>query len=112
MNPEVDRLYRQLKTVQEPRGFPFNTDMERVSELLEALLVNKERYGYMVCPCRLATGERARDKDILCPCAYREEDVVEYGSCYCGLYATRDWSEGKVPHRYIPERRPAEKMGF
>ena len=68
---EVEKLYEMLKSVQEPKGYFFNTDKERVFELLEALNTNKERYGYMACPCRLASGDREQDKDILCPCVYR-----------------------------------------
>jgi ferredoxin-thioredoxin reductase catalytic subunit len=79
-------------------------------DLMEALIKNKERYGYMVCPCRLASGERAKDADIICPCAYREADVAEYGSCYCNLYVSEEWNAGRIEHRYVPERRPPEKM--
>ena len=80
--------------------------------LMEGLLINQKRYGYLACPCRLASGDREADKDILCPCVYRKPDVEEYGSCYCGLYVTKAWNEGKVETDYIPERRPPEKMGF
>jgi ferredoxin-thioredoxin reductase catalytic subunit len=107
---EVEKLYETLRKVQEPKGFFFNKDKDRVFELLEALLKNKERYGYMSCPCRLASGDREKDKDILCPCVYREADVKEYGSCYCNLYVSEAWNEGKIPHSYVPERRPAEKI--
>ncbi|MBW1680905.1 MAG: ferredoxin:thioredoxin reductase, partial [Deltaproteobacteria bacterium] len=82
---DVERLYDTLKAVQEPKGYFFNHDRGRVLELLEALLLNKERYGYMCCPCRLAAGDREKDRDIICPCVYREEDVRRYGSCYCNL---------------------------
>ena len=105
-------LYEMLKKVQEPKGYYFSNDMDRVMELMESLLINKERYGYMCCPCRLSSGDREQDADIICPCAYREEDVKEFGSCYCNLYVTKDWNEGKIPHEYVPERRPPEKMGF
>ena len=81
-------------------------------ELLDALLVNKERYGYMVCPCRLASGDRDNDRDIICPCDYREPDVAEFGSCYCNLYVSNEWNEGKIDQEYVPERRPPEKMFF
>ncbi|MGD8563592.1 MAG: ferredoxin-thioredoxin reductase catalytic domain-containing protein, partial [Desulfarculaceae bacterium] len=57
-------LYEMLKKVQEPKGYWFNQDKERTFELLEALLANKERYGYMCCPCRLASGDREKDQDI------------------------------------------------
>ena len=107
---EAERLYDMLRKVQEPKGFFFNKDRDRVLELLEALLTNKERYGYMCCPCRLASGDREKDKDIVCPCVYREPDVKEYGSCYCNLYVSKAWNEGEIPHSYVPERRPAEKM--
>lgn len=108
MKPE--ELYEMLKKVQEPKGYFFSRDRERVMELMEALLINKERYGYMCCPCRLSSGDREKDKDIICPCAYRAPDVEEYGSCYCNLYVSRDWNEDKIPHRYVPERRPAGKL--
>ena len=110
MNP--DELYEMLKKVQEPKGFFFNKDKDRVLEILQDLLKNKERYGYMSCPCRLASGDREKDRDIFCPCAYRADDVKDYGSCYCNLYVSREWNEGKIEHDYVPERRPVEKMSF
>jgi len=107
---DAKQLYEMLKKVQEPKGYFFNKDLEKVFELIEGLLVNKERYGYMVCPCRLASGEREKDRDIICPCVYRAPDVKDYGSCYCSLYVSKEWNEGKIPHEYVPERRPPEKM--
>ena len=110
MDPE--KLYEQLKKVQEPKGYFFNKDREYVLELLRSLNVNKDRYGYMACPCRLASGDREADRDIFCPCDYREPDVAEFGSCYCSLYVSEDWNAGKIEAKYVPERRPPEKMGF
>jgi ferredoxin-thioredoxin reductase catalytic subunit len=109
---DIEKLYEMLRKVQEPKGYYFNNDKERTFELLEGLLENKERYGYMVCPCRLASGDREWDKDIICPCVYREPDVEEYGSCYCNLYVSPEWNQGKIPHAYVPERRPPEKIRF
>lgn len=106
---EVDKLYENLKKIQEPKGYYFNQDRETVTELLEGLITNKERYGYMACPCRLASGERDNDKDIICPCIYRKPDVEEYGSCYCSLYVSKEWNEGTIEKQYVPERRPPEK---
>ena len=110
MDPE--KLFETLRKIQEPKGYFFNKDKPYVLELLSALILNKDRYGHMACPCRLASGDREADKDILCPCVYRKPDVEEYGSCYCGLYGSKAWSEGKVDVDYVPERRPPEKMGF
>lgn len=102
----VDELYAQLAKIQEPKGYYFNTDQRLVTDLLEALLTNKARYGYMVCPCRLASGDRKKDQDIICPCVYRAEDVGQFGSCYCNLYVSKDWNEGAITREYVPERRP------
>ena len=109
---DAAQLYETLKKIQEPKGFFFNRDKSWVMEILNDLLVNKERYGYMACPCRLASGDREQDRDIVCPCAYREADIKEYGSCYCSLYVSRDWNEDRIEHLYVPERRPPEKMGI
>jgi ferredoxin-thioredoxin reductase catalytic subunit len=109
---DTKQLYEMLKKTQEPKGYYFNADKARVFDLLKSLMINKDRYGYMACPCRLAAEEKEKDKDIICPCVYREPDVKEYGSCYCNLYVSKEWNDKKIPHRYIPERRPPEKMGF
>ncbi len=107
---ETEKLYEMLKRAQEPKGYFFSTDRQRVFELLEALSDNKKRYGYMACPCRLASGDREHDRDIICPCVYRTPDVAEFGSCYCNLYVSEAWNAGEIPHDYVPERRPVEKM--
>ncbi|MCX5874060.1 MAG: ferredoxin:thioredoxin reductase [Deltaproteobacteria bacterium] len=107
---EIERLYEMLNRIQEPKGFYFNVDREKVFDLLDSLLKNKNRYGYMSCPCRLSSGNREKDKDIICPCAYREADVKEFGSCYCALYVSQEWNEGKFGKEYVPERRPMELM--
>ena len=105
---EVDELYDRLRKIQEPKGYYFNRDNEKTFQLLRALMTNKDRYGYMSCPCRLAAGEHEKDKDILCPCVYREPDVAEFGSCYCNLYVSKAWNEGAIERRLVPERRSAD----
>ena len=107
---ETEKLFEMLKKIQEAKGYYFNLDRKRVFELLDALNLNKERYGYMACPCRLASGDRENDRDIICPCTYREPDVEEYGSCFCNLYVSKEWNEEKIPREYVPERRPPEKL--
>lgn len=108
--PEVTTLYQRLCRIQEPKGYFFNNDLEMTFDLLEQLLATKIRYSYMACPCRLANGDIAADKDIICPCIYREEDVREYGACFCGLYVSADWNQSKIPHAYVPDRRPPDNI--
>jgi ferredoxin-thioredoxin reductase catalytic subunit len=107
---DLKRLREMVRQAQEPQGYFFNADEELVTELLEGLVANRERYGYMSCPCRLASGVREKDRDIMCPCVYRPADVMEYGSCYCGLYVSAAFNAGEIPKTRVPERRPPERF--
>ena len=48
----IDDTYDRLKKVNEPKGYFFNADDELVTQLIQGLLTNKERYGY--CAARAA----------------------------------------------------------
>ena len=109
---DAQELYERMKKVQAAKGYYFNEDKQRTFELLESLLENKERYGYQGCPCRLLSADREADRDIICPCVYSVPDIEDYGSCYCNLYVSKAWNEGDIPHDYVPERRPPEKMPY
>jgi ferredoxin-thioredoxin reductase catalytic chain len=91
-------------------GYHLNPDAKFLQSLLEGLKQNEERYGYPSCPCRLASGKFEYDRDILCPCDYRDPDVLEFGACYCGLYVRKDVHEGRTELQPVPERRPMEKQ--
>ena len=108
----AQELYERMEKVQAAKGYYFNEDKQRTFELLESLLENKERYGYLGCPCRLLSADREADRDIICPCVYSVPDIEDYGSCYCNLYVSKAWNEGDMPHDYVPERRPPEKMPY
>jgi ferredoxin-thioredoxin reductase catalytic chain len=109
---DAKQLYENLKKLQEPKGYYFNDDMDMTMPLLESLIINKERLGYMACPCRLANGEIEADKDIICPCTYREDDVKEFGACFCALYVSKGYNDGTIEKQVVPERRPPEKILF
>ena len=109
---DVEKLYAMLAEVQGQLGYQFNCDERITRETLAGLLTNLARYGYMACPCRLADGRRVVDADIICPCEYRESDVLEYGSCYCNLYVSAEFNNAGGGRISIPERRPDDKAGF
>ena len=104
-----EELRRQLE-LYDKRGYHLNPDREFTDGLLDGLLVNEERYGYQACPCRLATGTKQQDLDIICPCDYRDPDLDEYDSCYCGLYVTQALIDSGGKIRPIPERRPSREV--
>jgi len=106
---EVENLYNKLDKEAESAGYHLNPDEEFTKDLVKGLIVNKKRYGYQACPCRLASGKKEEDLDIICPCDYRDPDLDEYNTCYCGLYVSKDVKEGKKEIGSIPERRPSKK---
>jgi ferredoxin-thioredoxin reductase catalytic chain len=106
---EVDALYAKLAREAKAGGYNLNPDGEFTRALVEGLLTNLSRYGYMACPCRRAAGEREEDLDVICPCDYRDADLAEHGACYCALYVSQDVVDGKAEAGAIPERRPAKR---
>ncbi len=103
---EIDRLYERLFREAESAGYHLNPDVESAKELVKGLIINERRYGYRACPCRLASGKREDDLDIICPCGYRDRDLNEFGACYCALYVSDAVRKGEKKAGSIPERRP------
>jgi len=101
-------LYERLKSEAEAAGYFLNPDQPFVLDLMEGLLTNQERYGYLSCPCRLAEGLREKDLDIICPCDYRDPDLNEFGACYCALYVSEDIARGVKAAQPVPERRGSD----
>jgi ferredoxin-thioredoxin reductase catalytic subunit/rubredoxin len=104
-NEEVDKTYEKLRKEAEAAGYRFTPDAAFARELIQGLLANEERYGYRACPCRLASGNKEDDLDIICPCDYRDADLETYGACYCALYVSDAVCSGEGAVSAIPERR-------
>jgi len=104
--PDVDQTYARLKKEAEASGYRLTPDAGFARELIQGLLANEARYGYRACPCRLASGDRTEDLDIVCPCDYRDADLEQYGACYCALYVSDAVARGERTAGAIPERRP------
>jgi len=106
---DVDKTYQRLDKFAESKGYHLNPDIEFTKDLIRSLLINQKRYGYWACPCRLASGKREEDLDIICPCDYRDPDLKEFGVCYCSLYVSKDIKNGEKKAEAIPDRRPPKK---
>ena len=103
---EVEGLFQRLDREAEAGGYHLNPDTPFTRELVWGLLKNEKRYGYRACPCRLASGDKQEDLDIICPCDYRDPDLNDYDACYCALYVSGAVRRGEKAVGSIPERRP------
>ena len=78
----VNDLYEKMNRDAEEMGYHLNPDLESTMMLMEGLQTNQERFGYVLCPCRLTLGSKEADLDVICPCDYRDADLEDYGCCY------------------------------
>jgi ferredoxin-thioredoxin reductase catalytic subunit len=106
---QIDKLFVRLDREAENGGYHLNPDEEFTKDLVKGLLVNENRFGYWVCPCRVGSGDKIKDLDIICPCDYRDADILEHGACYCALYVSEKVKQGEVEAESIPERRPDDE---
>ncbi|MDA3850113.1 MAG: ferredoxin:thioredoxin reductase [Spirochaetaceae bacterium] len=93
-------------SVAEKNGWSVQPDQEMREQIMDGLLTNKKRYGFMLCPCRDSWGDVDYDRDIICPCIYAKQDIDEEGRCYCALFC-RKGSDG-FQNVYVEDRRPEE----
>jgi ferredoxin-thioredoxin reductase catalytic chain len=100
-DPEAARAY--ARQVAQHRGWVVNADAALVDTVVAGLAAQAGRLGKAYCPCRDVDGTPT-EADLVCPCAYAQADIDEFGQCFCGLYL----SNGKDPRTVssIPERRP------
>lgn len=102
MDERLQKRLDKLKKDAAAGGYTLNPDEDFVADLAAGLLANQDRYGIESCPCRLYTGGQQDNMDIVCPCVYRDDDLAEYGACFCALYVT-----DKAKQKQVPERRPS-----
>jgi ferredoxin-thioredoxin reductase catalytic subunit len=101
----IEKLYYKLDSEAKSSGYNLNPDVDFTKDLIKGLIINNKRYGYISCPCRLASGKKSEDIDIICPCDYRDADLDEYGCCFCALYVSSEVLKGEKDISPIPERR-------
>lgn len=99
-----EKLEAYVRQVATHRKWTLNGDQEFTQGIIEGLTSNAVKLGYPLCPCRESVGNRQDDQDIVCPCSYAQEDIVQWGQCFCGLFLSKDKSIHEVSS--IPERRP------
>ena len=106
---KLEETRRRAEADAKTYGYYLTPQPELLQGFLEGLKTNEDRYGYPLCPCRLSSGNFEYDRDIICPCDYRDPDVAQFGACYCRLYVNKQVYESKnLPE--VPERRPLEKQ--
>lgn len=105
---EKQSILEAMQKNAKENGYFLCPDKDLLNFLLDGLTTNTKRYRYGSCPCRVASGIKTYDGDIICPCEYRDADVDEFGMCYCGLFVSETIKKNPSQMGPIPERRPRE----
>jgi len=80
------KFYREYAKKQ---GFKLNPNKKIVDNILKRELVLKKEKGELYCPCRRLTGDKEKDKKIICPCAYHRDEIKNDGHCHCFLFVKK-----------------------
>ena len=84
----IKRLREKLEDYAKENNFKLNPNQKIVSTILTGLLINKNKKGKLYCPCRITTGNKEKDKSIICPCIFHKQEIQEIGHCKCNLFVT------------------------
>ena len=68
------------------RNWNVNPNEKQLGAVIKGLARNTIRFGEQYCPCRMRTGDLEKDKEIICPCIYHEDEVQNDGNCHCRLF--------------------------
>jgi len=78
------------KKYADKAGFRLNPDKEIVDTVIKGLIANEKKHGFRYCPCRLVTGDKEKDRAIICPCIYHKDEIKEQGYCHRMLYFAKE----------------------
>jgi len=90
MTGEEKALYKEIlswiRRYAEEKGLALNPDDRQFRAVVRGLVRNRLRHGERYCPCRIRSGDPEKDRLIICPCTYHEEEIAGEGHCHCNLF--------------------------
>jgi ferredoxin-thioredoxin reductase catalytic subunit len=63
-----------------------NPNQKAVEGVVKGLFRNKETRGEFYCPCRIPSGDKEKDKDLICPCVFHRGEIEIQDHCKCFLF--------------------------
>ena len=82
----VESLKKSIEEYASKVGIKTNPNSKMVDEVIKGLLMKKKKYGDIICPCRVSTGDKEKDKEITCPCVFHRGEIELQGNCLCKLF--------------------------
>ena len=82
-------LRREAEKYAQKAGIKLNPDKKIVEGVIKGLLKNKKAKGKLYCPCRIITGDKEKDKEIICPCVFHKKEIELEEHCKCFLFVAK-----------------------
>lgn len=92
---DAEKLIQVWEKFSEKNEFMLNPDQEHVNSIIEGVLLNEEKFGLKLCPCRLRDGSKEKDLELICPCNFKTHSTWlnppegRKPMCWCGLFVKR-----------------------
>lgn len=83
---EVEAIRHWAEAYAKIHGFSLNPNNKQLGTVLRGLARNRLKLGEQYCPCRLRSGDKEKDRIIICPCIYHEDEILQEGHCHCNLF--------------------------
>lgn len=83
---EPEKLKKETEEYAKKVGIKLNPDEKAVDVVINGLLKNKTEKGENYCPCRIVTGDKKKNKEIICPCVFHMNEIKQQGHCKCFLF--------------------------
>jgi ferredoxin-thioredoxin reductase catalytic chain len=81
-----EKLRKEIEEYAAEAGIKLNPDEKVIEKIINGLLVNRKEKGENYCPCRVITGDKKKDEDIICPCVFHRGEIEMQGHCLCLLF--------------------------
>ena len=85
-----ERTVEISQKIADKKGWKLNPNMEEVKVIIDGLNNNKKTKGSFYCPCKVTTGDKQRDAEIICPCKNSQNELNADGFCHCRLFTILD----------------------
>jgi ferredoxin-thioredoxin reductase catalytic chain len=86
MEQKGKRIIEACESYAKSQGFRLNPDRKAVEAVVKGLIHNQKKHGARYCPCRFVSGDKEKDRLIICPCVYHKDEIEKDGHCHCGLF--------------------------
>ena len=83
---KIKKLKNKFEKYAKSVGIKINPNEKIVNNVIRRMIVIKKEKGENYCPCRITTGDKKKDKEIICPCVFHRGEIELQDGCHCSLF--------------------------